>query len=147
MGLLGKKVKVGGPGVLWHGAFGAFGATWIGFYPWFYVHNYLQARIPRSDNLAMKFARNGFIGFCSSFCSDCVSNSVRVVKTTKQTFERPISYPEAVKHVVAQDGISGLFIRGLGTRVLANGCQSMLFTAMWKGLDEYLRKKRESKES
>ena len=138
--LLANKVKLGGPQVLWHGAFGAFGATWAGFYPWFFIHNYLQEKIPRSDHLPTKFGRNAFIGFCSSVCSDCVSNSIRVVKTTKQTYDRPIGYAETVKIVVEKDGVIGLFTRGLGTRILANGCQSMMFTMLWKGMDEYMKK-------
>eukprot|EP00948_MAST-09A_sp_MAST-9A-sp1_P001435 g1435.t1 len=140
LGILANKVKLGGPTVLWHGAFGAFGATWMGHYPWFFTHNTLQEVIPKQDGTVKKFARNGFIGFCSSFVSDCCSNSIRVVKTTKQTFERPIGYVEVVKHIVAQDGVTGLFFRGLGTRILANGFQSMMFTACWKGMDDYMRR-------
>ena len=38
--------------------------------------------------------RRAFIGFCSSFVSDCVSNGMRVVKTYKQTSLVPLSYAE-----------------------------------------------------
>lgn len=31
-----------------------------------------------------------------------------------------------------QDGISGLFGRGLKTRILANGLQGLLFSILWK---------------
>ena len=67
--------------------------------------------------------RNAFMGFCSSVVSDTVSNSVRVVKTTKQTHQHHISYPDAVKEIVAKDGVIGLFGRGLQTRILTNGIQ------------------------
>lgn len=70
------------------------------------------------------------------FVSDCSSNSIRVIKVTKQASERPISYRQATAMVVAKDGVRGLFLRGLGTRVLANGMQGMLFTIAWKGLEK-----------
>lgn len=139
LSLLANKVKLGGPTVLWHGAMGAFGATWMGHYPWFFTHNFLQERIPQQDTHVKKFARNGFIGFCSSFVSDCFSNSLRVVKTTKQTFERPVGYVEVVSTIYKKDGLQGIFFRGLGTRILANGFQSMMFTAVWKGVDNYMK--------
>ena len=68
--------------------------------------------------------------------SDCSSNSIRVVKTTKQTSKEIISYPQAVKMILDKDGMQGLFLRGLGTRLLANGFQAALFTVLWKGFEE-----------
>jgi hypothetical protein len=38
-----------------------------------------------------------FAGFCSSFVSDCCSNSIRVVKTSKQASTVPITYSAIVK--------------------------------------------------
>merc|ERR1712043_1537 len=113
---------------------GAAGATMVGHYPWFFTFNTLQGYIPmpEKDETLKKLGRNAVIGFSSSFVSDCTSNSIRVVKTTKQTSQTPISYPEAVKMIVAKDGVQGLFLRGLGTRIIANGCQGMLFTVLWK---------------
>ena len=68
------------------------------------------------------------IGFCSSAVSDTCSNSIRVLKTTRQTYERPIGYVEAAKEIISKEGLGGLFGRGLKTRILANGVQGMLFT-------------------
>lgn len=145
LGLLKEKIGRGGPRVMYHGALGAFGATMVGHYPWFLTFNTLQEKIPMpaDDEVAKKFARNGLIGFCSSVVSDCTSNSIRVVKTTKQTHPEPISYPEAVKMVVAKDGVSGLFLRGLQTRILANAMQGVMFTVLWKGLEERFFKDKE----
>ncbi|KAK7753177.1 hypothetical protein SLS62_004910 [Diatrype stigma] len=42
------------------------------------------------------------------------------------------SVAEAARLVVLQDGISGLFGRGLKTRILANGLQGLLFSILWK---------------
>jgi len=136
--VLKAKIAKGGPGVMYHGALGAAGATMVGHYPWFFTFNTLQEMIPmpEKDETMKKLGRNAVIGFSSSLVSDCTSNSIRVIKTTKQTSQTPISYGEAVKMVVAKDGVQGLFLRGLGTRVLANGCQGMLFTILWKYLEE-----------
>ena len=57
--------------------------------------------------------RNAVIGFCSSAISDTCSNSIRVIKTTTQTSTVPIGYLEALKLVIAKDGVSGLLFRGL----------------------------------
>ena len=38
----------------------------------------------------------------------------------------------AVKQVVAKDGLSGLFFRGLVTKIISNGCQGVLFSVLWK---------------
>jgi hypothetical protein len=48
------------------------------------------------------------MGFSASVVSDTISNSVRVIKTTKQTYETPITYYEAVNKVVEKDGVSGI---------------------------------------
>ena len=78
-------------------------------------------------------ARNAFIGMCASFVSDCVSNSLRVVKTIKQTSgDANLSYVGAVKGVIAKDGVAGLFGRGLKTRLITNIAQSMVFSVFWK---------------
>ena len=80
-----------------------------------------------TDDPLKKLGRNALIGFCSSVVSDSISNSLRVVKTTRQTFPENISYANTVKHVVEKDGIMGLFGRGLKTRLLTNGIQGRPF--------------------
>ena len=54
--------------------------------------------------------------FFHPLVSDTTSNSLRVIKTTRQTFPETISYAETIRHVVAKDGILGLLGRGLKTR-------------------------------
>mmetsp|Transcript_554 Transcript_554/g.1037 ORF Transcript_554/g.1037 Transcript_554/m.1037 type:complete len:344 (+) Transcript_554:148-1179(+) len=141
--MLKHKIQVGGPRVIYSGALGAAGATMVGHYPWFATFNLLQEKIPlpEDNSLPKKLGRNALIGFCSSVVSDCTSNSIRVVKTTKQTYHEPITYPETVRMIVAQDGLQGLFLRGLGTRILANGMQGMMFAVLWKYLESTLFKK------
>ena len=122
--ILREKISKGGIRVIYHGALGAAGATAVGHYPWFATHNILQEKIPKRKTFFENLLRNAGIGFCSSMVSDCTSNSIRVVKTTKQTSRESISYTKAMKMIVDADGVSGLFFRGLGTRLLANGFQA-----------------------
>ena len=53
----------------------------------------------------------------------------------EQTSETTIGYREAVALVVEQDGWVGLFGRGLGTRLLTNSIQAVLFSVVWKLLE------------
>eukprot|EP01102_Stenamoeba_stenopodia_P018192 TRINITY_DN6638_c0_g1_i2.p1 TRINITY_DN6638_c0_g1~~TRINITY_DN6638_c0_g1_i2.p1 ORF type:complete len:233 (+),score=60.61 TRINITY_DN6638_c0_g1_i2:56-754(+) len=138
-----NKMKAGGPQVLFHGAIASSVATMVGHFPWFFTFNYLDETIPRQTELHWKLLRNAFIGFTSSVVSDSISNSMRVIKTTKQTATTVVSYPQTVKMIIEADGLMGLFGRGLKTRILTNGLQGLLFTVMWKLLEEqYLKMKK-----
>jgi hypothetical protein len=134
--MLRAKYQAGGVRVFYHGALAASGATFVGHYPWFFTYNLLSERLPEQPTVWANLGRNAAIGFCSSFVSDVSSNSIRVIKTTKQSSAASVSYAGAVQMVVAQDGVSGLFLRGLGTRILANGVQGILFTIAFKGLQK-----------
>lgn len=133
------KFRVSGPSVFFHGALAAATATFVGHFPWFYTHNLLNDAIPKQDTMLRKLGRNAIIGFCSSVVSDVTSNSIRVVKTTKQSAETAVSYRGTVQMIVEKDGLYGLFFRGLNTRILANAMQGMMFTIIWKGLEEKFR--------
>jgi hypothetical protein len=82
--------------------------------------------------LLQKFIRQAFIGFVASIASDSVSNSLRVVKTYRQVNELRIGYFDAAKDVVRVEGMRGLLGRGLKTRIIANGCQGIMFSVLWK---------------
>merc|ERR1712032_300281 len=124
------------PTALWQGAVGAMTATWVGHYPWFYTNNQLRESMPQFNFFAGKYLRNAFIGFISAGVSDCCSNSLRVLKTTRQTALVPISYKDAAKEIVEKEGLAGLFGRGLKTRILTNGMQGALFTVGWRAFAE-----------
>ena len=47
-----------------------------------------------------------------------------------------MSYPTAVREIIAADGMVGLFGRGLQTRILANGLQGLLFSVLWKAFED-----------
>lgn len=143
--LLKDKVKTGGMGVLYGGAAANFAANWVGNYPWFVTFNYLQANIPKYDGVK-QLARNAAIGMCASFVSDCISNSLRVVKTIKQTSgDSKLGYMGAVKGVIAKDGVAGLFGRGLKTRLITNIAQSMVFSVFWKAIEGKLNEAADKK--
>ncbi|KAL1520839.1 hypothetical protein AB1Y20_022401 [Prymnesium parvum] len=142
---LGAKIKQGGPLVLFHGSMGAMSATFVGHYPWFYTYNFLNTSLPQYDRkteLPKYLGRNALIGFCSSAVSDTCSNSLRVIKTTTQTSTVPIGYMQALKIVVEKDGISGLFFRGLVTKIISNGCQGILFSVLWRLGQDYLNSRK-----
>ncbi|MCK5643977.1 MAG: hypothetical protein KAJ19_24480 [Gammaproteobacteria bacterium] len=132
LSMLAKKTRNNGAGVFYHGTVATFSATYVGHFPWFYTYNYLDNSIPKQDTMIKNLTRNAVIGFTSSVISDSISNSIRVLKTTRQTYDRPISYLEAGKEIIKNDGIKGLLGRGLKTRIIANGLQGMMFTVLWK---------------
>jgi len=144
--LLKDKVKSGGVGVLYNGAAANFAANWVGNYPWFATFNYLQKNIPQQDTALKQNCRNAAIGMCASIVSDCISNSLRVVKTVKQTSgDANLGYIGAVKGVLEKDGMKGLFGRGLSTRITTNVLQAMVFSVAWKGIEAELNKRAEAK--
>jgi hypothetical protein len=128
------------PTALWQGAVGAMTATWVGHYPWFYTNNQLREILPQFEFQNGKYVRNAVIGFASAAVSDTCSNSLRVLKTTRQTSLEPVGYLESAKSIIAAEGYAGLFGRGLKTRILTNGLQGALFTIGWKAISEYLNK-------
>lgn len=86
----------------------------------------------RRTELATYLLRNASIGFCASAVSDTCSNSIRVLKVTKQSSAVAVTYPQALQMVLAKDGMHGLFFRGLQTKILANGIQGCLFSVLWR---------------
>lgn len=121
------KIATSGVGVLWHGALATYTATMVGHFPWFGTYNFLQHHLPEGKTKVEKLARQAAIGFAASVVSDTISNSIRVIKTVRQTNEVKISYSQAIKQVVDKDGLKGLFGRGLKTRIITNGMQGLMF--------------------
>eukprot|EP00698_Gefionella_okellyi_P005776 TRINITY_DN15231_c0_g1_i1.p1 TRINITY_DN15231_c0_g1~~TRINITY_DN15231_c0_g1_i1.p1 ORF type:complete len:290 (-),score=68.33 TRINITY_DN15231_c0_g1_i1:57-926(-) len=129
---LASKFRANGPTVFFHGAIGASAATFVGHYPWFATYNGLDAMLPKADTGLERLMRSALMGFAASAVSDTCSNSIRVLKTYRQTSDKAVSYVQAAKNVIAQDGVSGLLGRGLKTKIIANGMQGMLFSVLWK---------------
>lgn len=140
-----SKVSKNGPTVLFHGALAASLATIVGHYPWFCTYNFLNHRIPQYDELPKRLLRSAFIGFCSSAISDTCSNSIRVIKTTRQTAGSSMGYVDVVKMIVEKEGLGGLFGRGLSTKIISNGIQGIMFTVLWRLGQDYMAKKEAEK--
>ena len=133
-----NKIRTSGFKVLYNGSAGVFAATLMGHFPWFFTHNYLNKYIPNveKEDTLKKFGRYAFIGFSSSLVSDTVSNSARVLKTSKQTSKNNLNYSKIIKNIIEKDGFMGLLGRGLKTKILSNGIQGLLFTIIWKSIEE-----------
>lgn len=120
---------------LYQGALATLLATIAGHYPWFLVHNCLDAYIATRPTVTGSVIRNAFIGFSASAVSDTFSNFIRVIKTVKQTYGAEnidVSYIDVIRIIYDKDGWVGLMTRGLGSRILTNGVQSVVFTIIWK---------------
>lgn len=63
----------------------------------FLQYNTLNEKLPQYDDLPRRLLRSAFIGFCSSAISDTCSNSIRVVKTSKQAATEAVTYPQVVR--------------------------------------------------
>lgn len=137
-----ENVKENGPGPLYRGAVASAAATAVGHFPWFLTYNFLNDALPMIDVgagdehvILLKLARSAFLGLSASCVSDVCSNSLRVIKTTKQT-SGDISYREAVGDILDKDGWVGLFGRGLQTRLLTNAIQGAVFSVLWRYFQE-----------
>lgn len=136
-----EKVVENGPSPLYQGAVASAAATAAGHFPWFLTYNFLNDALPvisREEDLFLFLVRSAALGLCASCVSDCVSNSLRVIKTTKQTAglggtdSKEITYREALRLVLETDGVQGLLGRGLQTRLLTNAIQGAVFSVLWK---------------
>ena len=141
--VLKSKINSSGRRVLYHGAIASSTATIVGHYPWFLTYNYMNEYLPKykyEENAVKALGRNALIGFSASFVSDTISNSIRVVKTIKQTNEKNITYKNIISSVIEKEGLNGLFFRGLKTKILTNGLQGIIFSITWKYISEKLQK-------
>ena len=147
-----ERVTSEGPAPLYQGSLASAAATAAGHFPWYLTYNSLNEYLPMAskEEALLTLLRSAFLGLSASCVSDCVSNSLRVIKTTKQTAGlgkaataggevsgeanegKEISYQEALQLVLETDGIQGLFFRGLQTRLLTNAIQGAVFSVLWK---------------
>ena len=149
--LLVKKVSTHGVGSLYAGALATLAASFVGSYPWFVTFNYLDQMLPPAPAAvrSLKMCRSAALGVGAACVSDTISNSLRVVKTTRQTSAESMTYMKAAQLVLAADGWAGLLARGLGTRLITNALQSALFSVIWKLVEERIatRQLRDAKQS
>lgn len=138
LSLIYKKIQTGGLVVLFHGGAASSLATLAGHYPWYTTYNYLNAVLPEYVETYAKITRNAVIGFCASAVSDTASNSMRVLKTVRQTSAVSNSYKDVIKDILEKDGVQGLMGRGLKMRLITNCFQGGLFSVLWKLGQEYI---------
>ena len=122
---------------LYRGAVASAAATAVGHFPWFLSYNYFSELLPPVSNdvenaLLLTLARSAAVGLIASCVSDCTSNSLRVLKTTKQTSTQNLSYKQTIEQILETDGWAGLLGRGLQTRLLTNAIQGATFSVLWK---------------
>lgn len=89
------KYKTHGISAFYQGGVASALATMVGHYPWYVTNNYLEHYLPRysyKDDFGLAILRSAGIGLISTVASDCISNSVRVVKTFKQTAQERLTY-------------------------------------------------------
>merc|ERR1711959_855335 len=89
-----------------------------------------------------KMAKGGIavLWAVASSVSDVISNSIRVIKTKKQTTaDASVGYVGATKQVLSESGLYGLFLRGLETRLLTNVLQGAFFTVLWKAIQDAMK--------
>lgn len=154
-----EKIASEGPSVLYNGAIASVLATIVGHYPWFFTYNSLSDVLPTAQELhqmastdpdtlyamlgqvderLLSLLRGAIIGVAASSASDICSNSLRVLKTVRQTSVdsseegKNFSYISAAKEIVEAEGWNGLLGRGLQTRLLANAVQGALFSVLYK---------------
>lgn len=135
------RIQTLGPGVLWRGSLAAAAATFVGNYPWFLTYNSLDASLPAEiyDGPASALVRRALLGVCASCVSDVCSNAIRVVKTKVQTSPDADTNPlQAAREILAEDGVEGLFLRGLETRLAINCLQGAIFSVAWKYFEKAL---------
>ena len=70
--------------------------------------------------------RAAAIGVAASGVSDVTSNSLRVLKTARQTTDGDDGYVEIATNIVKEEGVQGLLTRGLGTRLGVNAANAAL---------------------
>ena len=128
------KLKANGPSTLFHGSLAAAAATFVGHYPWFFVYNYLSENLPSGNGNLMVVGRIAVKDFIASAICDTCSNSIRVIKVYKQTNTDAFTYPEALRRVVKEDGVAGLFGRGLQTKIIATGLRVLMIFVLEYGL-------------
>lgn len=151
--MLVENVKENGVSPLYRGAFASAAATAVGHFPWFLTYNFLNDILPvvqatsggggevEANIILLKLARSAFLGLSASCVSDVCSNSLRVLKTTKQTAGlkedgEEFSYRETASLILDTDGWQGLFGRGLQTRLLTNAIQGAVFSVLWRYFQE-----------
>ena len=130
-----NKTKEHGIKVLYYGASPWLLNNFIGTFSWFGVHNFLNTKYKNDFNNYFNI-KHGIIGLTASITTDILTNPLRILKIYKQSNEQNISYKTTINTIIKEKGISELVLRGLKTRLLIHGIQSVIFNVLWKNLEK-----------
>tara|TARA_B100001142_G_C14172645_1_gene592879 strand:- start:178 stop:978 length:801 start_codon:yes stop_codon:yes gene_type:complete len=130
-----NKTKDHGIKVLYYGASPWILNNFVGTFSWFGVHNYLNDKYKNKFNNHFNI-KHGIIGLSSSIVTDIITNPLRILKIYKQSNEKNIGYKTTINNIITERGISELLFRGLKTRLIIHGIQSVFFTVIWKNLEK-----------
>ena len=131
MNVLKQNIHHNGVRAMYSGATASVSSSLVGYYPWFFTYDYLKRNAPEGNETI----RNGVIGFISSFNSDICSNSLRIIKTNKQS-QVNADYQSIIRHILKNEGATGLLFRGLQTKILINGIQGMIFSIVFNYINK-----------
>jgi hypothetical protein len=128
------KIQHSGYSVLYHGASFNILATAVRHTLWFSAYNHLDQAFPAPTSGASAMVHNAAVGAACAITTDILANPLSLVKAYRQTSTTTISYGGIVRSVVASHGWSGLFTRGLATRIWVDVLNSAVFTVVWRWL-------------
>jgi len=126
------------PSTLWAGAGGMMTTTVVGSWTWCFAYQRLWESVPEVPCACGSQLRSVAVGFFSSLACDVSTNSLRVLTTFQQTEKEPMGYMTCARKLVREQGYSGLFGRGLSTRLLAGGVNGATFSLAWSFIAQRL---------
>lgn len=118
------NIRKQGLKTMWRGSTDNGLSNYVEHVTWFHTYDTLDKRLSNMNVLL----KSGFLGLTSSFTTDLMSNHLKIVKTMKQTTN--LTYKQIIKDIIRKNGVKGLFVRGLGTKLLTNGFQSLVFSIL-----------------
>ena len=78
-------------------------------------------------------------------CARTLPADAPIPAALPQTAKEALTYMATVMAIIEEDGPQGLFLRGLGTKLITNAVSAMLFTVLWKFFEEKLTAKKDDK--
>jgi hypothetical protein len=126
-----RRLHVSGPTELWAGSYALFTCQLMAKLPWWGVYNLIMGFWSQPSSPTTLVIRNGLAGMLGQMASDGVTNSIRVLKVKRQATVEGEGYLADAEGIVQQDGVSGLFLRGLGGRLLLGSIHGAVFAVLW----------------
>jgi hypothetical protein len=126
-----RRLHVSGPSELWSGASALFFCQLMAKLPWWGVYNIIMQSWSQPSSPAMSMLRNGIAGMLAQMASDVATNSIRVLKVRRQATVEGQGYAADAEEIVNEEGVMGLFLRGLSGRIILGSLNGALFAVLW----------------